>query len=83
MSVSTICDEYSRLTDRFPKRMPRGHVPPHNFLDFNFLKSPHRNVLIIGVYMVGIDLETLSSILQNSECFRKASIIIIYIVKIM
>ena len=42
-----------------PKRVPRGHADPVNFLDFNFLKSPHRNLLIIGVYMVGTDLETL------------------------
>ena len=37
MSVSTICDKHSRLTDRFPKRV---HAAPDNFLDFNFLKSP-------------------------------------------
>ena len=51
----------TRLTDRFPKLTPRGHTSPEKLLDFNSLKSPHRNVLIMEVCMVGIkNLETLA-----------------------
>ena len=46
--------------DRFPKRAPRGHAPPENLANFNSLKSPHWNVLIMEVCMVGINLETVS-----------------------
>ena len=46
-------------TGRFPKQAPRGHASQEKFLDFNSPKSPHWNVLIMEVCMMGINLETL------------------------